>query len=416
MQTSTCDKGMRLMHGGHTSAIRWAGGMLALWLAGIPAWAGEGRIEISPFHIPYTITNSGSYLLTGNIRVTSTNQSAITVAANDVTLDLNGFVVEGPGTISVSGISQLSSYRNLAVRNGTVKRWGSLMAAGIRAAGQNSVVERVTAYSNSIGIYGGQGCLIRFCSVFSNSYEGITVNEQAVVETCTAGGNTGWGIHAQQGGTINGCLSPFNGGGIYVHKGGQIRECSALASLLGNNIQAMAGSAIYGCIAMGATNSGIYAEGGDCVISYCFTLLNLNHGINADDHTLIENCVSLENHNAGIAVGDGNQVRHCTVYTNGQDGITAEDNNVILENLCYRQEKPGSGIHITGSGNRLEGNHCADNWRGFFVDNHPNLIVKNSAVYSTEMNFNIEAGNTTGDIETNTAPWQKPWANFYIDD
>src|SRR5207244_2456549 len=49
----------------------------------------EPRTPISS--APFTITNSGSYYLTTNLNVTAGD--AITVSANGVTLDLNGFTI-----------------------------------------------------------------------------------------------------------------------------------------------------------------------------------------------------------------------------------------------------------------------------------------------------------------------------------
>src|ERR1039458_3298480 len=52
----------------------------------------EARTPISS--VPYTISAPGSYYLTGNLAVSS--GTAITIAANQVTLDLNGFTLSSP--------------------------------------------------------------------------------------------------------------------------------------------------------------------------------------------------------------------------------------------------------------------------------------------------------------------------------
>src|SRR5947209_6985202 len=46
--------------------------------------------------LPYTIEESGSYYVTGNLRFSGTNMACgICIEASDVTLDLGGFVLDG---------------------------------------------------------------------------------------------------------------------------------------------------------------------------------------------------------------------------------------------------------------------------------------------------------------------------------
>src|SRR6266700_7689406 len=45
---------------------------------------------------PYTITQPGSYRLSGNLTVPDANTTAIQVMADNVTIDLNGFSIIGP--------------------------------------------------------------------------------------------------------------------------------------------------------------------------------------------------------------------------------------------------------------------------------------------------------------------------------
>lgn len=54
----------------------------------------EPRTPISA--VPYTITEPGSYYLTGNMTMVAQG-NAITIDADNVTLDLNGFTLDGAG-------------------------------------------------------------------------------------------------------------------------------------------------------------------------------------------------------------------------------------------------------------------------------------------------------------------------------
>ena len=70
----------------------------------------------------FIISQPGSYFLTTNI-VGAVAKYGITIATNNVTLDLNGFTLLGvPG--SSGGIYFSGSYSNITVQNGTITGWG----------------------------------------------------------------------------------------------------------------------------------------------------------------------------------------------------------------------------------------------------------------------------------------------------
>jgi len=64
---------------------------------------------------PYQIKEAGSYRLSGNL-VVSGGANAIDITVSNVTLDLNGFTISGPGSSAVSGGSTPISA--VSVRNG----------------------------------------------------------------------------------------------------------------------------------------------------------------------------------------------------------------------------------------------------------------------------------------------------------
>lgn len=71
--------------------------------------------------LPYTISAPGKYVLKGNLATATTG---ISVTASDVTIDLNGFALIGPGTGCPDGISSSGApIKNLVVRNGTIRDW-----------------------------------------------------------------------------------------------------------------------------------------------------------------------------------------------------------------------------------------------------------------------------------------------------
>src|SRR5262245_59693975 len=96
--------------------------LAALFLRAAPASA-ETTLCTSITTLPYTISSSGIYCLTGDLTTSMSSGAAITIAANSVTLDLNGHKLGGSaaglGTTAV-GIYAVDR-QNLVIMNGTVR-------------------------------------------------------------------------------------------------------------------------------------------------------------------------------------------------------------------------------------------------------------------------------------------------------
>src|ERR1017187_7620780 len=91
----------------------------------------EARTPIAA--APFTISNSGSYYLTGNLTVNSS--SAITIATNQVTLDLNGFTISSTAPSAAgSGILLVSGLTDITIVNGHIKG-GVTNFAGVYVGG-----------------------------------------------------------------------------------------------------------------------------------------------------------------------------------------------------------------------------------------------------------------------------------------
>ncbi len=141
---------------------------------------------------PFKITQPGSYRLSGNLIVPDADTTAISVVADNVTIDLNGFSIMGPTNCSGppincsptgegNGISGFSLRTN--VRNGTICGMGS---SGISFIGSfDSVVEKVIV--NNSGSHG--------------------IASSGIVSFCISDFNGGDGINALSGGQISGNLA-----------------------------------------------------------------------------------------------------------------------------------------------------------------------------------------------------------------
>lgn len=187
----------------------------------------EPRTPIT--NLPYTITQPGSYYLAGNL--TSTGHG-VWVQTNNVTLDLMGFSIEGPGLQSVYGVYILNTnspvLRNVIVKNGILSRFdygvfasqvegvwiegvhawsnrnhGILISNGLQQRSGGNVITRCVAGDNGqFGIYisdnggGNDGNTITHCSVVGNKSTGIVIANGSgnVVEHNTIARNTTCGL------------------------------------------------------------------------------------------------------------------------------------------------------------------------------------------------------------------------------
>ena len=146
------------------------GGSLAwadFYVVPIPAGVGT-RINA----LPYTINKPGFYYLGKDLTTTG---NGITINVDDVTIDLMGFSLVGPGSGSVIGID-LPARSNVEIRNGTIRGFTD---AGILCltAGENNRVINVRLHDNAIGIHlVGSNHLIQNCNASNNSSRGIWTN------------------------------------------------------------------------------------------------------------------------------------------------------------------------------------------------------------------------------------------------
>jgi hypothetical protein len=127
-----------------------------------PIGAFDGRTPISTG--PVTISNPGSYVLTANLSASGT---VITIASDDVTLDLNGFTVTSLsillGAITLSGIRD-----NITIRNGNIVG-GSAGISGVSAL-TNALFEDVCVMNGRVGginlqSSNSRSCVARRCRV-----------------------------------------------------------------------------------------------------------------------------------------------------------------------------------------------------------------------------------------------------------
>ncbi|MDO8629599.1 MAG: right-handed parallel beta-helix repeat-containing protein [Phycisphaerales bacterium] len=113
------------------------------------AIAPTNRVQLNGRSIamPYTISEPGSYVLTSDLTTVPPGQNGIIIAADDVTLDLNGFTIRGSSGVGALGVAVQGD--GVRIHNGRVADWNN---SGIDLAGEGGVVTGCIVKGNGIGI------------------------------------------------------------------------------------------------------------------------------------------------------------------------------------------------------------------------------------------------------------------------
>jgi len=168
--------------------------VLAVVLSGTAAWAdsefyviagGGPPVGTKITSVPYEINNPGFYYLGGNLSYNGSG-NAITVSADNVTIDLMGFsLANNLGAGITKGIC-INGRANVEVRNGTVRGFST----GVYdTSGNRHRAINVRANRNDCGIlFYGDNHLIKGCNGSNNREIGIVVNS-GIIADCVASNN-----------------------------------------------------------------------------------------------------------------------------------------------------------------------------------------------------------------------------------
>lgn len=197
-----------------------------------------------------TITNPGSYYLTGNL--TASGSHGIIIQTNNVSLDLKGFTLESDD--SNTGVFVNGAYTNITIRNGNIRRW----VTGIDSSfSQNTQLDGLLVTHNLFGIVSGQGTVASRCTASFNTQFGLSVSSGCSISQCIARNNGSHGILASSGALIVGCVAESNGDdGISLDRG-TVKDCVARGNS-GDGIEAFINCMVVGntCLDNGFNGSG----------------------------------------------------------------------------------------------------------------------------------------------------------------
>lgn len=308
----------------------------------------EPRIAINATNTPgdansvFRITQPGSYYLTGNV----TGQAAkhgIEVAANAVTIDLNGFALIGVVGSLTGVISDIAADTGITLINGSIRTWGQ---SGVNFFSFQTL-----------------DCLLDRLVVSGNGSSGIVTANNARMSNCVASDNTASGFNTGSGCLATNCTAEDNGS--------------------------------YGI-----------TTGGNTTVSNCTSTSNASGGISVGTGSTVIGCTASSNSGWGIGTSSECLVIDCNAGRNAEDGIRcAGSGSLIRGNVCATNginTGDGAGIVVVSVENRIENNQCTNNDRGIEVSAAGNLIFRNSCADNTT-NWVIVANNVYGPILDRTA-------------
>lgn len=158
--------------------------------------------------LPYSITQPGSYYLTGPL---STVSSGIVIRCSDVTLDLKGFSLSRVGGakfgIDIAG-TDAAPIENVAVRNGEVSGFFIGVAAEHVRGCSFEALSCCSNSSSGIQLLHATACRVRACRLSRNAV-GLLASQSSAcdISDCTCSGNEliGISISDSDGNRVRGC-------------------------------------------------------------------------------------------------------------------------------------------------------------------------------------------------------------------
>jgi hypothetical protein len=395
----------------------------------------------------FVISQPGSYYLTGNVAGVA-SKNGIRINASGVTLDLNGFALNGIST-SFAGIFCGGGVTRVTVLNGTIAGWpldGVDAGLSINARFEKLLMSGNGNAATRAGLRTGQAAIVRDCVASSGTGHGFRVGDACVLDSCSAYTNTGSGFALSNNDNVTGCVAQSNGahgfdgthacaltnctsdsntgnGYNLTGEGCILEKCAARlntgmgintgdsAALTacttrsngGDNIRVGNHAVVTKCTAIASTGGHGINSSGHAVVSECTANSNNQHGINASQRSRVADCTADSNSQSGVHITFVGSVEHCICDGNAFCGILMDAGGFvdILNNNCSENggTNAGAGIRVSNNGGcKVEGNNLVQNYRGIDVLTIRNVIVRNTSAGNSNADYNIVGGNSQGPI------------------
>lgn len=362
----------------------------------------------------HVISEPGSYYLLGDI-VGGLNLNGIEVRASGVTIDLNGYTLDGGGAGSLNGIAfidpEVGVFGGIQIKNGEIRSWGK-SGVDLGTARSNIISDLVVKQCGEEGVK-AEKSIVRRCLLEANGFNGTNLDASIVAE-CIGFDNVGVGIGAA--GLVRNSLAQNNQGDGIFSFGGIIASCEANLSgdqsNFGSGIDLQGPGIVVGCTTEGNSSRGI-ATGGNtfpgfpAVVDSCSSASEGFTGIIAQFRaSLVTDCV--------VASAGGNAFELRNALAVGNIGVDSDQDGFLIGDRCLLRDNEAAG----NGANQLISNDGGFNLFGQYSRVQGNRAIRNidvgfgsiSNVFSMVIG-NLASGNGT-DFETILANQWGPVQNF----
>lgn len=232
------------------------------------------------------IDQPGSYMLTGNI-VDQAGKNGIEITVGHVTLDLNGFCLDGAGT-GLNGLLAIGPLANIRIRNGTVKDW-TLVGVNLESADGLRLDE--------------------LCAV-NNGDDGFRVGNDVDIEGFCADDNGRDGLNGKKG--VRGRRGRAGRNGRNGVKAGRRFRLKRLIAMNNNNngVEGEDNGDLEDVVADENMNHGVQVTD-DCSGRNGSCNNNGINGLTSGNRVWFQNYTCSQNNNRGFSSGTGGTYRDC---------------------------------------------------------------------------------------------------------
>lgn len=261
-----------------------------------PIPAGFASFDPGPH---FTITEPGSYYLTGNVEVGPGH--GILINSSNVTLDLNGFCLISKTHSPASGraIYLGANVASIIIKNGTITG-GAIRTTNGPNPWDASFLNQGWSYGiQDTSAAPAMGVLVSNVTIVSCRTSAISLDGPGVIQNVVVTGNGDSGIRVKEGNVVQSSSTRNGGTGISVFAG-----------------------AVTDCFVSGNQSWGIYVTDG--IVTNSIANDNGKIGIEAFGGA-VNGCYAKANFKTGIYVGVG-VAAHCVANSNSTDPATTDKN------------------------------------------------------------------------------------------
>lgn len=332
------------------------------------------------------IDQPGSYYLTENV-VPPFGKNGIDIRVSSVTLDLNGFRVDGRNTGEHQFSVGIEMDQNTVVRNGIVMNWNGRGVCASFGNVNNTVSDvRVLNITDdrgeALGISVSVGSAVRDCRVREIEGSGIGIGGGSIAEGCTVSGCDEIGITAS---AVNTGTATFPA---------SIYNCTVSGCRTG--IRVDFGAQIIECLSGWNREYGYYTWRGallkDCVSSFDPVGFRIEAGSIATD------CLASASHTAGFLSGSGASLTNCGVWNSQGNAFMPIPNGLPYDAKykdCIASTCFGYGFLLIKPNGVIEGCDAVDNFFGITIEpGATDSIVQSCNLYGNDAGLDCQADDT----------------------